>query len=212
MCDSRAVTKWSNQLPSGTAPRGSASGRPSDGRSSMKARIIGAAVLAAALARRRDDCDRRQQARDGATSRSGSRSTRSAAGRTSSRPRTPHSRSSTPASTSTSSTRRGARTCGKFDATLAGGNAPDVIEMGNTEMTKYMAAGAFQDSREQVVVRRTRAPGSRPRGLRPVQREDLRRPVLRRLAGRHVPQGPVPAGGDQEPPTSLARSPPPRRS
>src|SRR5215207_2930631 len=33
----------------------------------------------------------------------------------------------------------------KFDATLAGNNAPDVIEMGNTEMTKYMAAGAFQD-------------------------------------------------------------------
>ncbi|HEX5582418.1 extracellular solute-binding protein [Gaiella sp.] len=33
----------------------------------------------------------------------------------------------------------------KFDATLAGGDAPDVIEMGNTEMTKYMAAGAFQD-------------------------------------------------------------------
>ena len=24
----------------------------------------------------------------------------------------------------------------KFDATLAGGNAPDVIEMGNTEMTE----------------------------------------------------------------------------
>src|SRR5207248_5756277 len=34
---------------------------------------------------------------------------------------------------------------GKFDATLAGGNTPDVIEMGNTEMTKYMAAGAFTD-------------------------------------------------------------------
>ena len=33
----------------------------------------------------------------------------------------------------------------KFDATLAGGSTPDVIEMGNTEMTKYMAAGAFQD-------------------------------------------------------------------
>ncbi len=31
----------------------------------------------------------------------------------------------------------------KFDATLAGGNGADVIEMGNTEMTKYMAAGAF---------------------------------------------------------------------
>src|SRR5438067_12763317 len=33
----------------------------------------------------------------------------------------------------------------KFDATLAGGNTPDVIEMGNTEMTKYMVAGAFAD-------------------------------------------------------------------
>ena len=33
----------------------------------------------------------------------------------------------------------------KLDATLAGGNAPAVVEMGNTEMTKYMAAGAFQD-------------------------------------------------------------------
>jgi N,N'-diacetylchitobiose transport system substrate-binding protein len=32
-----------------------------------------------------------------------------------------------------------------FDASLAGNSAPDVIEMGNTEMTKYMAAGAFQD-------------------------------------------------------------------
>src|SRR5258708_33025150 len=31
----------------------------------------------------------------------------------------------------------------KFDATLAGGNSPDVIEMGNTEMTKDMAAGAI---------------------------------------------------------------------
>src|SRR3954471_6179519 len=33
----------------------------------------------------------------------------------------------------------------KFDASLAGGGGPDVIEMGNTEMTKYMAAGAFAD-------------------------------------------------------------------
>jgi N,N'-diacetylchitobiose transport system substrate-binding protein len=32
----------------------------------------------------------------------------------------------------------------KFDATLAGGGTPDVIELGNTEMTKYMAAGAFK--------------------------------------------------------------------
>ena len=32
----------------------------------------------------------------------------------------------------------------KLDAGLAGGDAPDVVEMGNTEMTKYMAAGAFK--------------------------------------------------------------------
>src|SRR5436189_985303 len=31
----------------------------------------------------------------------------------------------------------------KFDATIAGNDTPDVIEMGNTDMTKYMAAGAF---------------------------------------------------------------------
>jgi N,N'-diacetylchitobiose transport system substrate-binding protein len=33
----------------------------------------------------------------------------------------------------------------KFDATIAGNDTPDVIEMGNTEMTKYMAAGVFQN-------------------------------------------------------------------
>ena len=33
----------------------------------------------------------------------------------------------------------------KFDATIAGNDTPDVIEMGNTDMTKYMAAGAFAD-------------------------------------------------------------------
>jgi N,N'-diacetylchitobiose transport system substrate-binding protein len=32
----------------------------------------------------------------------------------------------------------------KLDAALAGGDAPDVIELGNSEMTKYMAAGAFK--------------------------------------------------------------------
>jgi N,N'-diacetylchitobiose transport system substrate-binding protein len=32
----------------------------------------------------------------------------------------------------------------KFDASIAGGDVPDVIEMGNTETTKYMAAGAFR--------------------------------------------------------------------
>jgi N,N'-diacetylchitobiose transport system substrate-binding protein len=33
----------------------------------------------------------------------------------------------------------------KFDATIAANTVPDVIEMGNTEMTKYMAAGAFSN-------------------------------------------------------------------
>ena len=33
----------------------------------------------------------------------------------------------------------------KLDAVLAGGDTPDVVEMGNTETTKYMAAGAFAD-------------------------------------------------------------------
>jgi N,N'-diacetylchitobiose transport system substrate-binding protein len=33
----------------------------------------------------------------------------------------------------------------KFDATLAANTAPDVIEMGNSEMAKYMFAGAFAD-------------------------------------------------------------------
>ena len=32
----------------------------------------------------------------------------------------------------------------KFDAAIAGGDAPDVIEFGNTETTKYMAAGALR--------------------------------------------------------------------
>jgi N,N'-diacetylchitobiose transport system substrate-binding protein len=37
----------------------------------------------------------------------------------------------------------------KFDATIAGNNVPDVIEMGNTEMTKYMDAKAFWDITSQ---------------------------------------------------------------
>ncbi len=33
----------------------------------------------------------------------------------------------------------------KLDATLAGGGAPDVVEVGNSQATPYMIAGAFQD-------------------------------------------------------------------
>ena len=78
------------------------------------------------------------------------------------------------------------------------GNAPDVIEMGNTEMTKYMAAGAFPglsakkssfDEREHVA----RGPGA----FGPLQREAVRRPVLRGLARRHLPHRPLEQGRPQ---------------
>lgn len=37
----------------------------------------------------------------------------------------------------------------KLDATLAGGNVPDVVEMGNTEMMRYMVSGAFANQTAQ---------------------------------------------------------------
>ena len=86
----------------------------------------------------------------------------------------------------------------KFDATLAGGGGADVIEMGNTEMTKYMAAGAFADLTRQVDVRQLGELAEGPRGLGQVRRQDLRRPVLRGLARRHLPQRPLQEGRDQE--------------
>ena len=87
----------------------------------------------------------------------------------------------------------------KFDATLAGGNSPDVIEMGNTEMTKYMAAGAFQDLLRAVVVPEPEHLAGGPRRLRPLRRQALRRPVLRGIAGRHLPHRPVQAGQREDP-------------
>ena len=86
----------------------------------------------------------------------------------------------------------------KFDATLAGGNAPDVIEMGNTEMTKYMAAGAFQDLtslKGSFANSSTWLAG--PRGGGRLQQEGLRRPVLRGLPRRDVPDGRVQEGEHQ---------------
>ena len=86
---------------------------------------------------------------------------------------------------------------GKFDATLAGGNAPDVIEMGNTEMTKYMAAGAFQDisaSKSTFDNSSTWLEGLAASGR--YNGKLLRRPVLRGLARRHLPHRPVPPGRD----------------
>lgn len=40
----------------------------------------------------------------------------------------------------------------KLDAAIAGNNAPDVVEMRNTEMLKYLAAGAFSDLTAQKKV------------------------------------------------------------
>ena len=60
----------------------------------------------------------------------------------------------------------------KFDATIAGNDTPDVIEMGNTEMTKYMAAGAFANlgaNKGQFDELRVMALG--PEGLVDVQRK-----------------------------------------
>ena len=87
----------------------------------------------------------------------------------------------------------------KFDATIAGNDTPDVIEMGNTEMTKYMAAGAFTNLtpyKGQFDNSKNWLAGMR--GLGDLQRQALRRSVLRRLAGDHVPERPVQEGRLQE--------------
>ena len=83
----------------------------------------------------------------------------------------------------------------KFDATLAGGNAPDVIEMGNTEMTKYMAAGAFAD----LTADKSKFPNSSTwlKGLTRLghlRRQADGRPVLRGLPRRHLQHRPVQEG------------------
>ena len=84
----------------------------------------------------------------------------------------------------------------KFDATLAGGGGPDVIEMGNTEMTKYMAAGAFADlSSAKSAFDNSAIVADRSRQVGPLRRKDLRRSVLRRLAGRDLPLRPLQEGG-----------------
>ena len=62
----------------------------------------------------------------------------------------------------------------KFDATLAGGGGPDVIEMGNTEMTKYMAAGAFA-ALDKSTLRQLGQLAEGPRRVGRVRRQDLRR-------------------------------------
>ena len=86
----------------------------------------------------------------------------------------------------------------KFDATLAGGDGPDVIEMGNTEMTKYMAAGAFAEPRPQSTFDNS---ANWLKGLAASGMFDGKTygvPVLRGLARRHLPDRPLQEGRDHE--------------
>ena len=62
-----------------------------------------------------------------------------------SRPRTRHSRQSTPAADVDVQYQELAGPPAEVRRHARGEHGPDVIEMGNTEMTKYMAAGAFAD-------------------------------------------------------------------
>src|SRR5581483_11843416 len=133
------MTKWSDPI------RRTREGRLSkDGRSSMKARIIGAALLVAVLAVAASTAT-------GATKRSAASVTvwlqvdaqsgwPGVVAAANAAFQKQH-----PGVTVNVQYQNWGTHLGKFDATLAGGNSPDVIEMGNTEMTKYMAAGAFQD-------------------------------------------------------------------
>src|SRR5438067_5097640 len=139
VCKSRAVTKWSKPI-----RRPLRALVPQDGRSSMKARIIAVAMLVAVLAVAASSAT-------GATRHSSASLTvwlqvdaqsgwPSVVAAATAAFEAKHPGVDVKVQYQTWGTH-----LGKFDATLAGGNAPDVIEMGNTEMTKYMAAGAFQD-------------------------------------------------------------------
>ena len=79
----------------------------------------------------------------------------------------------------------------KFDAALAGGTAPDVIELGNTETTRYMASRLLQDLTTQTK--------SFPNYKTWLKRSRTRVPTTgastacrtTRRARRHLPEGPV---------------------
>ena len=93
-----------------------------------------------------------------------------------------------PAGPSTSSTRTGPTTCRSSTRRSRAATRADVIEMGNTEMTKYMAAGAFADisgSKAQFDNSATWLAGLAKSAH--VQGQGVRRSVLRGLARDHVP-------------------------
>src|SRR5207237_6583460 len=132
VCKSRAVTKWSKPIrrPASRALV------PKDGRSSMKARILAVAMLVAVLAVAASSAT-------GATKHSQASLTvwlqvdaqsgwPNVVAAATSAFQAKHPGVDVKVQYQTWGTH-----LGKFDATLAGGNAPDVIEMGNTEMVKY---------------------------------------------------------------------------
>ena len=100
----------------------------------------------------------------------------------------------------------------KFEATLGAGNGPDVIEFGNTDTPKYTAAGALAPlNKADLPELRHLAVRTRQGGC--LQRQDVRRSVLRRSSRRHLPDRPVQGGGDHRAPRSRwPSSRPPARS
>ena len=127
---------------------------------------------------------------------SGSRTTRRTVGRR----RLPRQQelqgASIPTSMSTSSTRRGATHLQKFDAGARGRRRARRDRVGQHGDDEVHGCGRLQDADAVgVPQQQDLAPG--PEGLVPVQRQALRRPVLRRRACRHLPQGPVQRGRHQ---------------
>ena len=87
----------------------------------------------------------------------------------------------------------------KLDATLAGGGTPDVVEIGNTQTTPYMVAGAFQDltvgsvpEREHLAVRASRRRDDT--AARPT-----RVPYYAGSRVDHLPHRPVQSGQGEDP-------------
>ncbi|MFD0529847.1 extracellular solute-binding protein [Kitasatospora arboriphila] len=84
----------------------------------------------------------------------------------------------------------------KLDTALLSGNAPEVVELGNTQTAKYIEALLRRPDRREGPVRELgQVPGLAGR-LRPDpgRLQDLRRPVLRRRPRPDLPQGPVRRG------------------
>ena len=77
----------------------------------------------------------------------------------------------------------------KFEATLAAGNAPDVIEFGGTDTPKYSAAGCARSlTKADYPNSATWLSGLAKAG---VYNGRVRRPLLRRRPRRHLPHRPV---------------------